>query len=427
MLFSRSRRAVGLALFIILLVSSIACLAQAPQVRIRRTYYDYLGQQLHEEYQYVSTPTNQYSKQGYYKEYNEDGTLWKKHTYRNNKAEGKLLEYATSGGTTWLEYDMTVRNNLMNGPYIRYSGPGQKLSAGNFVNGEHTGSWKFYYSDSYEVCTYRNDKKEGPATLFYKNGKIAEQYAYRNDERYDNGDIKGFFEDGTPKKSGHFTNGEMDGKFLAWYPNGQLRYEENYVAGVLEGQVLAYDNTGNVTTNDFYKNGVLIRHEKSAQEIAEDAQKIAYAERDKREKRKNDSIRRAIDHAEAAEQATIVHREQAESLLSAAQRKQEQLAAADAGPGLNASSASNAASSLLGMAASAAVRKPHKKLYFDLYNKLLLDCQLAPNATIKLAKAQRLLALVNLTDALYRGEQPDLNKAIRKENDLDKVLALTKL
>ena len=111
---------------------------------IKRTYYDYQGRQLHEEYQYVSTPTNRFSKQGYYKEYNEDGTLWRKHSYRNNKADGRQLEYRTSEGETWLEYDIMVRNNLRNGPYIRYSGPNERMSAGNYVNGSREGQWKFY-------------------------------------------------------------------------------------------------------------------------------------------------------------------------------------------------------------------------------------------------------------------------------------------
>lgn len=66
-----------------------------------------------------SQKTNRSSKQGYYKEYNEDGTLWRKHQYRNNKAEGRQLEYYTTDGKTWVEYDMMVHNALLNGSYIK--------------------------------------------------------------------------------------------------------------------------------------------------------------------------------------------------------------------------------------------------------------------------------------------------------------------
>ena len=187
-----------LAAFVGVALSGHTQKATAPKALIKRTYHDYQGRQLHEEYQYVSTPTNRFSKHGYYKEFNEDGTLWRKHQYRNNKADGHQLEYSTSEGETWLEYDIMVRNNLRNGPYIRYSGPKERMSAGNYVNGSREGQWKFYYPEGHEVCTYLDDKKEGPATLFYKNGKVADQYAYRADEKYNDGDVKAFYEDGSP-------------------------------------------------------------------------------------------------------------------------------------------------------------------------------------------------------------------------------------
>lgn len=255
MVFCFTRRVLGLLVFLGCLVfSGIAGAqkAQAQQVHIKRTYFDYAGRQLHEEYQYVSTSTNRFSKQGYYKKYNEDGTLWRKHSSRNNKTEGRQLEYSTLDGETRLQYDMTVHNNLRNGPYIRYSGPSERMSAGSYVNGEQAGQWKFYCPEDHEVYTCRDDKKEGPATLFHKNGKVADQYADRNDEHYDDGDVKGFYEDGSPKKSGHFTDGEMNGKFLARYPNGQLRYEENYAVGSREGRFLGFGQSGDTITDDHY-------------------------------------------------------------------------------------------------------------------------------------------------------------------------------
>ena len=283
MVFCFTRRVLGLLVFLGCLVfSGIAGAqkAQAQQVHIKRTYFN-AGRQLHEEYQYVSTSTNRFSKQGYYKECNEDGTLWRKHSYRNNKAEGRQLEYSALDGETWLQYDMTVRNSLMNGPYIRYSGPSERMSAGSYVNGEQAGQWKFYCPEDHEVYTCRDDKKEGPATLFHKNGKVANQYADRNDEHYDDGDVKGFYEDGSPKKSGHFTDGEMNGKFLARYPNGQLRYEENYAVGSREGRFLGFGQSGDTITDDHYQGDVLRAHRKSAQKVAMETQKTIIAKRGK--------------------------------------------------------------------------------------------------------------------------------------------------
>ena len=388
MIFRFTRRVVGLLFFWGCLIFSGAAGAQKAQVQqahIKRTYFDYAGRQLHEEYQYVSTPTNRFSKQGYYKEFNEDGTLWRKHSYRSNKADGRQLEYSTSEGETWLEYDILVRNNLRNGPYIRYSGPGERMSAGNYVNGERAGQWKFYYPEGHEVCTYRDDKKEGPATLYYKNGKVADQYSYRNDEKYNDGEVKAFYEDGSPKKSGYFTNGEMDGKFLAWYPNGQLRYEENYVAGSREGRILAFGQRGDTLADDRYLNDIMVAHRKSAQEVALQAEE---AQRAKREK--------AADMLATARYV----------LDDVLQR--EDLIKEKAGASVTLSSARSA--------------------YATIHDKLALayeTARLAPDsAEIELAIAQRLLTAMKLAQGMYSGKNPELKEKIGSENQPDKILAL---
>lgn len=356
-------------------VTSHAQKATAPKALVKRTYHDYQGRQLHEEYQYTSTPTNRYCKNGYYKEYNEDGTLWRKHMYRNNKAEGRQLEYQTTDGEIWLEYDMTVRSGLMNGPYFRYSGPGERMSAGNYANAERVGQWKFYYPEGHEVCTYVDDKKEGPATLYYKNGKVADQYAYRNDGKYNDGDVKAFYEDGSPKKSGHFTDGEMDGKFLAWYPNGQLRYEENHVAGSREGRILAFGANGDTLTDDFYAEDIMLRHRKSAQEVASEAEKKVMVKREK--------VQKMLDDARYALDDLLV---------------------------LDNSDSSS------------------RSVYAELYDYLVLSyekARLVPNnADEELAIAQRLLASMRMAQRVCFGRNPELKAKIGPERKPDKILAL---
>ena len=49
----------------------------------------------------------------------------------------------------------------------------------------------------------------------------------------------------------------MDGKFLDWNPNGQLRYEENYGADSRKGRLLGFSETGDTITDDHYRGEVL--------------------------------------------------------------------------------------------------------------------------------------------------------------------------
>ena len=64
------------------------------------------------------------------------------------------------------------------------------------------------------------------------------------------------------------------------------------------------------------------------------------------------------------------------------------------------------------------------KLCINLYNRLRAAYE-ATSGIAKLLEVQRWWTFLILTETLHRGEQPELNKSIRKENDLDKVLTLT--
>ena len=68
MRFLAPRRGFGFLVLLGCLLFSGAALAQkkaGPAVRIKCTYYDFQGRQLHEEFQYVATATNRFSKHGY--------------------------------------------------------------------------------------------------------------------------------------------------------------------------------------------------------------------------------------------------------------------------------------------------------------------------------------------------------------------------
>ena len=67
------------------------------------------------------------------------------------------------------------------------------------------------------------------------------------------------------------------------------------------------------------------------------------------------------------------------------------------------------------------------KLYMELYAKLLTDVEASRDPSTRFAKSERLHKLLQLVVDLESGKNQDLNKAIRNENDLDKVLTLTGL
>lgn len=108
-----------------------------------------------------------------------------------------------------------------------------------------------------------------------------------------------------------------------------------------------------------------------------------------------DSVRQVNEQTTTAKWAEIQNLKNAEIMLATAYSKQQALVQAGA----------------------------QANLCINLYNRLRVAYE-ATSGITKLAKAQRLRALMTLTESLHRGEQPELNKSIRKENDLNKVLAL---
>lgn len=250
-----------LAAFFSLDFSGYAQKSPAAKVLSKRTYYDYQGRQLHEEYQYIKTATNHDCKHGYYKEYNRDGTLWRKHNYRNNRAEGHQLEYFTSDGQPWLEYDMTVHNDLMNGPYVRYGEPGKRMMAGNYVDGYKEGLWTFYEPDGKydldgkKVYTYHHDQKNGVAYFYSADGTLREQQQYRDDKLYGEGEVKAYDEAGKLISSGTYHNDLRDGVFQNWYPNGQLHSEQTYRHDQKEGPSTWYRENGKLESHGQMRGG----------------------------------------------------------------------------------------------------------------------------------------------------------------------------
>lgn len=281
-----------LAAFFGLALNGQAQKAQASKVLIKRSYYDHQGQQLHEEYQYIQTATNRNSKHGYYKEFNRDGTLWRKYNYRNNKADGQQLEYFTSGGQPWLEYNMTVHNDLTNGPYVRYSGPGKRVMEGNYVNGYKEGLWTFYEPDGKygfdgkKAYTYHEDQKNGVAYFYSADGILREQQQYRDNELYGEGEIKNYDEAGKLKAAGTFHNEQREGVFLSWHPNGQLRSKKTYRHNHEEGPSTWYQENGKLDNyglmrGGFY-DGVLTFYDESG---------LKNKEQDWHDGRPNDTVR----------------------------------------------------------------------------------------------------------------------------------------
>ena len=393
-----------LAAFVGLALHGQAQKTTAAKALIKRTYYDYQGRQLHEEYQYIRTANQLVVKYGYYKEYTEGGIIKAKANYRNDELDGTVTTYENWGnGPEPFEIDhyKTGKRHGYSALYW-FNDEGKRLleHEGSYYNGKYDGRWVQYEHDGSKLVeNWRRGVRHGETIQYGPTGqKIRE--GYFNEGQPFSGTLDEQFDNGKLSSSITYEDCFREGPTQTWYPSGTLKTWTQYHRGEQAGP-----------TRQYLKNGEpdeatkVALAQQAAERTAEQAdstkqaQQVAVArQRQLLEHHVQDSVRRANEAKANANWAEAQNLKTAEIMLARAYAKQQTLVRSGA----------------------------QSKLCINLYNRLTADYEATAGAA-KLPKAQRLLALVNLAEALYQGEQPELNKAIRKEADLDKVLALTGL
>lgn len=95
---------------------------------------------------------------------------------------------------------------------IFYDKNKNKVSEGKVVNKLYEGQWKYYHKSSKSIMATENYSKgnlEGLRSVFYPNGKIAEEIMYKNNLK--NGVYKRFTESGIIIEESNYKNDQYDG------------------------------------------------------------------------------------------------------------------------------------------------------------------------------------------------------------------------
>lgn len=152
------------------------------------------------------------NKHGLWKGYYEDT---KNPKYEGNFNHGKEVGTFTFFDNTKTKTVIATRefNTKDNSAYtIFYDQLKNKVSEGKVVNKLFEGQWKYYHKASKTVMTienYSKGKLEGLRSVFYPNGKIAEEMIYKNNLK--NGVYKRYTETGIIIEESNYKNNEFDG------------------------------------------------------------------------------------------------------------------------------------------------------------------------------------------------------------------------
>ena len=139
---------------------------------------------------------------------------------KNIKYEGTFEHGKEIGVFTFYDNTKSKRvvatrefNSKDNSAYtIFYDQFKNKVSEGKVVNKLSEGQWKYYHKASKAIMTtenYSRGKLEGLRSVFYPNGKIAEEMLYKNNLK--NGFYKRYTESGIIIEESNYKNDQFDG------------------------------------------------------------------------------------------------------------------------------------------------------------------------------------------------------------------------
>jgi antitoxin component YwqK of YwqJK toxin-antitoxin module len=119
-------------------------------------------------------------------------------------------------------------NGVEEGMYTEYDTAGIVINKGSYFDGLREGEWFYNVGDYSEKGMYKSGEKDGKCIAYYP--------------------------DGTLKYEGIFILGNPDGYHRFYYPNGLLKEENYYNMGIREKNWKKFDQYGNLLITITYRN-----------------------------------------------------------------------------------------------------------------------------------------------------------------------------
>ena len=180
-------------------------------------------------------------RNGYGKEYFDNGNLKIEGEYLNGKKNGKVKEYNYYGQ---LIFEGEYKNwNKWNGKEREYYYNDNLKYEEEYLNGKKSGIMKKYDFD--EKLIFEGNIN-GKGKEYFNNSKLKFEGEYLNGKR--NGKGKVYYDNGKLK-----FEGEKNGKGKEYNDNGKLKFEGEYLNGEKNGKYKEYNNNGELIFKGEYK------------------------------------------------------------------------------------------------------------------------------------------------------------------------------
>jgi antitoxin component YwqK of YwqJK toxin-antitoxin module len=190
-------------------------------------------------------------KNGYFKEYTENGDLISVSKYVNDVKQEEAEEvtkldvqneYYPDGK---IKVSATYRNGIPEGIKREYSHDGLIRNSFLYKNGIITG----------EGIIREDGSRDGHWKEFYEDKTLKSEGDYKDGKQV--GEWKYFYPNGKLEQAGKYSNsGKLLGTWKWYYDTGQLLQEEEYTNGVKDGMHTEYDESQKVVEEGEYVNGL---------------------------------------------------------------------------------------------------------------------------------------------------------------------------
>ena len=190
-------------------------------------------------------------KNGYFKDYDEDGNLVTVQKYiddilQENVAELVELEVRTDYWPNGqVKTVASYKDGVPEGVRREYSESGEIRMAYIFTEGIMIG----------EGVLNGDGSKEGKWKEYFKDGNLRAEGKYKDGKRV--GEWKFFHENGQLEQTGNYSfDGQLNGTWRWYYPSGKLLREETYYEGLEDGLMIEYNEDGSVIAEGEYIEGL---------------------------------------------------------------------------------------------------------------------------------------------------------------------------
>jgi len=218
----------------------------------------------------VSGQTTESFKDGFTQFKYPNGNISSEGYIRNGKPDGYWKSFYVTG---ILKSEGKRRSYLLDSIWVFYDQAGDTTEKINYLLGKRNGYYFKYQKDPvygtyvYSRELFAGDKKEGVATVYFSDGKIKQTIPYYNGKKdglsreYDKeGKIITLLEYNNDflisREKINFTDskGLRQGKWLDFYPGGNIKAEKNYRDDKMHGYYKEYDQKGKLIVTLLYDN-----------------------------------------------------------------------------------------------------------------------------------------------------------------------------